>query len=79
MNLPGISEPTHSKDNLLVVKLRSFQNTSIEIIQISSVDQHNHFTVKKLICKMQNENTFTNKRFLSTLKRNYSTIKRLHF
>ena len=63
MNLPGILEPTHSKNNLLIVKLRSFQNASIEIIQISFVDQHDHFTVKRLICKMQNENTFTNKQF----------------
>ena len=56
--------------SLLIVKLRSFQNTSIEIKQISFVYQQNRFAVKKLTYKMQNENSFADKRFLLTLKRN---------
>ena len=60
------------------MKLRSFQDTSIEIKQISLVYQQNRFTLKKLICKMQNENSFTDKRFLLTLERNSLTIKGLH-
>ena len=39
------------------MKLRSFQNASIEIKQISFVYQQNRFTVKKLICKVQNKNS----------------------
>ena len=46
-----------------VVELRFFQNASIEMQQISFIYQQNHFTVKKLICKMQNKNSFTDKRF----------------
>ena len=68
----------HSKKSLLKMKLCSFQNASIEIKQTSFVYQNNRFTVKKVICKMQNENSFTNKRFLLTLKRNHLTIKGLH-
>ena len=60
------------------MKLSSFQNASIEIMQISFVYQQNRFTVKKLICKLQNENSFTDKRFLLTLKINPLTIKELH-
>ena len=59
------------------MKLRSFQNASIEIKQIYFVYHQNRFTVKKPICKMQNENSFTNERFLVTLKRNTLTIKGL--
>ena len=40
-----------------------FQNASIEIKQISVVYQQNRFSVKKLICKMQSENSFTDKGF----------------
>ena len=39
------------------MKLRSFQNASIEVKQISFIYQQNRFTVKKLIGKMQDENT----------------------
>ena len=60
------------------MKLRSFQNASIEIKKIYFIYQQNLFTVKKLICKMQNENSFTYKRFLLTLKRNPLTIERSH-
>ena len=42
------------KKSLFIVKLRSFQNASIEIEHISFVYQQNRSTVKKLICKMQN-------------------------
>ena len=49
----------HSKKSLLIVKLRSFQNASIEIKQIYFAYQQSRFAVKKLICKMQNENIFT--------------------
>ena len=66
------------KKSLLIVKLRSFQNASIEIKQISFVYQENRFTVQKLISKMKNENTFTNKRFLLPIKRNHLTIKGSH-
>ena len=62
----------------LIVKLCSFRNASIEIKQISFVYQQVRFTVKKLICKIQNENRFTDKRFLLTLKRNTLAIKGLH-
>ena len=58
-----------------MVKLRSFQNASIEIKQISFNYQQNRFTVKKLICKMKNENNFTDKRFLLTVKRNPQLLK----
>ena len=34
----------HSKKNLLIVKLRSFQNASVEIKQIFFVYQQNRFT-----------------------------------
>ena len=61
--------------SLLIVKLGSFQNASIEIKQISFIYQQNRFTVKKLICKIQNEN---DKRFYLTLKRNHLTIKGLN-
>ena len=54
----------HSKKSLLIVKLRSVQNASIEFEQISFVHQQNRSTVKKPICKMQNENSFTDRRFL---------------
>ena len=57
------------------MKLRSIQNASIEIMQISFVYQQNRFTVEKLIYKVQNENSFTNKRFLLTLKRNLNLLK----
>ena len=60
------------------MKLHLFQNASIEVKKISFVYKQNRFTVKKLICKLQNENNFTDKRFLLTLKRNPSTIKGLH-
>ena len=66
------------KKSLLIVKLRSFQNASIEIKQISFIYQQNRFTLKKLICKMQNENSVTDKQFVLTLKRNPLTIKGLH-
>ena len=56
------------------MKLRSFQNASIEIKQISFVYRQIRFTVKKLICKMQNENSFTDKRLLFTLEKNPLTI-----
>ena len=68
----------HSKKSLLMVKLRSFQNASIEIKQISFVYQQNCFAVKKHICKMRNENSFTDKRSILTLKRNPLSIKGLH-
>ena len=60
----------HSKKSPLIVKLRSFQNVSIEIKEISFVYQQNRFIVEKLICKMQNENSFTDKWFRFTMKRN---------
>ena len=37
----------HSKKSLLIVKLRSFQNSCIEIKQISFLYQQIRFTVKK--------------------------------
>ena len=66
---------------LLIVKLRSIQNASIEIKHISFAYQQNRFTDKECICKMQNENSFTDKRFLLTLKRNPLSIhaKKLKF
>ena len=54
-------------------------HTFIEIKQIYFIYQQNRFTVKKLTCKMQNENSFTDKRFLLTLKRNPLTIDRMRF
>ena len=60
------------------MKLRSFQNASIEIKHISFFYEQNSFTVKKLICKMQNENSFSDKLFHLTLKRNPLTIKGLN-
>ena len=41
----------HSKKSLLIVKLRSFQNASIEIKQITFIYQQNRFTVKNLSVK----------------------------
>ena len=69
--------PLHPKKSLLLVKLLSFQNVSIEIKKIPFVYQQNRFTVAKLICKMKNENSFADKRFF-ILKRNPLTIKRLN-
>ena len=60
------------------MELHSFQNGSIEIKQISFTYQQNRFTVKKLICKMQNGISFTDARFILTLKRNPLTIEELH-
>ena len=62
-----------------MVELRFFQNASIEITHIFllSINQ-NRSNVKKLICKMQNENGFTNKRFILNPKRNFLTIKGLN-
>ena len=48
------------KKSLIIVKLCSFHNASIGIKQISYAYQQNRFTVKKLICKMQNENSISN-------------------
>ena len=73
-----ISKTVHSKKSLLIEKLRFFQNAYIEIKQISFVYQQNRFTVEKRTCKMQNENSFTDKRFPLTLNRNPLTIKGLH-
>ena len=39
------SRLVHSKKSLLIVKLRSFQNASIEIKQISFVYQQNRLTI----------------------------------
>ena len=78
LNVILVSVCVHSKKSLLIVTLRSFQNASIRIKQISFVYQQNRFTVKKFICKMQYENSFTDKRFHLTLKRNSLTIKGLH-
>ena len=64
--------------SLLIVKLRFFQNASIEIKQIFFTYQKNRFAVKKLICKIRNENSFTDKRFLLTLKINPLNIKELN-
>ena len=50
----------------------------MEIKQISLIYQQNRFAVKKLGCKIQNENIFTDKRFRLILKRNPLTIERLH-
>ena len=58
------------KKSLSIVKLRSFQNASIEIKHIPFVYQQNLFPVTKLICEMQKENIFSNERFFFTLKRN---------
>ena len=58
------------KKSLSIVKLRSFQNTSIEIKHIPFVYQQNLLPVTKLICEMQKENIFSNERFFLTLKRN---------
>ena len=66
------------KKIILIVKLRFFQNASIEIKQICFVYQPNRFIVKKLIYKMQNENSLTNKGFLLNLKRNPLSIGGLH-
>ena len=67
------------KKSLSIVKLRSFQNASIEIKQISFVSQQNRFPVIKLICEMQKENSSTNERLFSTLKRNPLIIECLLF
>ena len=69
----------HSKKSLLIVKLRSFQNAPIEIEQISLSINTIVSLLKKLTCKMQNKNIFTDRRFLLTQKRNPLTIKGLHF
>ena len=56
----------HAKVGIFQKIKGSFQNASIEIKQISFFSffyQENRFTVKKLICKMQNENSLTDKRF----------------
>ena len=53
----------HSKKSLSIVKLRSFQNASIEIKHIPFVYQQNLLPVTKLICEMQKENIFSNERF----------------
>ena len=66
------------KKSLLIVKLHSFQNASIEIKQMSFIYQHNRVIVKKPICKMQNKNNFTNKEFILSLKRNPLTVKGLY-
>ena len=58
------------KKSLSIVKLRSFQNASIEIKHFLFVYQQNLFPVTKLICEMQKENIFSNERFFFTLKRN---------
>ena len=58
------------KKSLSIVKLRSFQNASIEITHIPFVYQQNLFRVTNLICEMQKENIFSNERFFLTLKRN---------
>ena len=60
----------HSKKSLSIVKLRSFQNASIEIKQISFVYQQNLFPITNLICEMQKENIFTNEGLFFTLKIN---------
>ena len=60
----------HSKKSLSIVKLRSFQNASIEIKHISFVYRQNLFPVTKLIYEMQKKNIFSNERFFLTLKRN---------
>ena len=60
------------------MELRPFQNASIEIKHISFAYRQNRFNVKILTCKMQNENSFTDKRFLLILMRNPLTIKGLH-
>ena len=67
----------HFKKSLLIVKLPSFQDTFIEIKQISFVYQQNRFKVKKLIYKLQNINSFTDKRFILALKRKPLIIKGL--
>ena len=54
----------HSKKSLLIVKLGSFQNASFEIEQIFFLYQQNRFSVKRLICKIQNKNSFSDRRFL---------------
>ena len=54
------------------MKLRFFQNASIEIKQISFVYQQNRFNVDKLTCKMQNENSFTDKRFFDSEKKSFN-------
>ena len=58
------------KKSLSIVKLRSFQNASIEIEHIPFVYQQNLFPVTELICETQKESIFSNERFFLTLKRN---------
>ena len=60
------------------MKLRSFQNASIEINQNSFVSQQNRFPVTKLIYEMQKENSSTDERLFLTLKRNPLIIEGLH-
>ena len=71
MRLNGIKQ-IHSKKSLLIVKLRSFQNASIEIKQISFVYQLNRFTDKKHTCKMQEENSFTENDFFDSEKKSFN-------
>ena len=59
--------------------LRSFQNAYIEIKHISFIYQQNRFTVRKLTCKMINENSLSDKRFPLTMKWNLLIIKGLYF
>ena len=68
--LPYTFKYIHSKKSPSIVKLRSFQNASIEIKQISFVYQQNLFPVTKLICEMKKENIFTNEWLFLSLKRN---------
>ena len=66
---------TYTLEKSLLVKLRSFQKAFFEIRQNFFIYQQSRFTVKKLICKVQNENSFTVKRFPLTLERNRLTNK----
>ena len=57
------------------MKLRSFQNASIEIKHIPFVYQQNLFSVTKLICEMQKENIFSNERFFDSEKKSSNYVR----
>ena len=71
--------PRTLKKSLSIVKLRSFQNASIEIKHIRFVYQQNLFPVTKLICEMQKENIFSNERFFFYSEKKSSNYVRIAF
>ena len=57
----------HSKKSLLIVKLGSFQNESIEIMQIYFVYQQNRFTVIVVLMNRKSSNSEGNRLRVNSL------------